>query len=115
MSEFRAVAKSAMLRQSRSSRKEVSHILGQGRRLGGANPRRRPGGGGAGRGQEELLHARDQGRWPGGPTPRPTSGGCTHARGPRGAIPRSRSGGVAVRRYPLSKVRSRGCALLEQP
>jgi len=26
-----------------------------------------------------------------------------------------RSGGAAVRRYPSSKVRSNGCALLEQP
>ena len=31
-----------------------------------------------------------------------------------GATQRSRSGGAAVRRCPLSKVRSRGCALLEQ-
>ena len=37
------------------------------------------------------------------------------AGGPRGATPHSRSGGVAVRRYPSSKVRSSGCALLEQP
>ena len=35
--------------------------------------------------------------------------------GPRGAIPCLRSGGVAVRRYPASKVRSSGCTLLEQP
>ena len=34
---------------------------------------------------------------------------------PRGAIPHWRSGTVAVRRYPSSKVRSSGCALLEQP
>ena len=33
---------------------------------------------------------------------------------PRGATPHSRSGGAAVRRYPLSKVRSSGCTLLEQ-
>ena len=33
----------------------------------------------------------------------------------RGATPRSRSGGAAVRRYPLSKVRSSSCTLLEQP
>ena len=42
-----------------------------------------------------------------------------HSRGqrqrPRGAIPRSRSGGAAVRSYTSSKVRSSGCALLEQP
>ena len=36
------------------------------------------------------------------------------AEGSRGATPRSRSGGAAVRRYPSSKVRSSGCALLEQ-
>ena len=41
--------------------------------------------------------------------------GCTGAGGLRGATPCSRSGRVAVRRYPSSKVRSRGCALLEQP
>ena len=35
--------------------------------------------------------------------------------GPRGATPRSRSGGVAVRRYPSSKVRRSSCTLLEQP
>ena len=34
--------------------------------------------------------------------------------GPRGATPRSRPGGAAVRRYPSSKVRSSSCALLEQ-
>ena len=41
--------------------------------------------------------------------------GCVGAGGPRGATPRSRSGGVAVRRYPSSTVKSSGCALLEQP
>ena len=48
-------------------------------------------------GLEELPHPRGQGSRP------------------RGATPPSRSGGVAMRRYPLSKVRSSGCALLEQP
>ena len=38
----------------------------------------------------------------------------TGAGGPRGAIPRLKSGGAVVRRYPSSKVRSSGCALLEQ-
>ena len=66
-------------------------------------------------GLEELLHARGQGRWPRGATPRPRSSGCADAGGPRGATPRSRSGEVAMRRYPLSKVRSSGCTLLEQP
>ena len=66
-------------------------------------------------GREELPHAGGQGRRQGGATPRPKSGGCTGAGGPRGAIPHSRSGGAVVRRYPSSKVRSSGCALLEQP
>jgi len=60
-------------------------------------------------------HAPGQGRGPGGPTPRPRSRGCMGAGGPRGAIPRWRSGRAAERRYPSSKVRSNGCALLEQP
>ena len=46
---------------------------------------------------------------------RQRSGSCAGAGGPRGASPRSRSGGADVRRYPSSKVRSSGCALLEQP
>jgi len=33
----------------------------------------------------------------------------------RGATPCPRSGLAAVKRYPMSKVRSSGCALLEQP
>ena len=33
---------------------------------------------------------------------------------PRGVTPRWRSGRAVVRRYPSSKVRSNGCALLEQ-
>ena len=52
---------------------------------------------------------------PGRPTPRSRSCGCMGAGGPRGATPRSRSGGAGVRRYRLFKVRSGGCALLEQP
>ena len=44
------------------------------------------------------------------PTSRELS--CMGGGGPRRAIPRSRSEGVAVRRYPSSKVRSNGCALL---
>ena len=52
----------------------------------------------------------------GGREEQPTrSCGCAGAGGPRGAIPCSRSGGVAVRRYPWFKVRSSSCALLEQP
>ena len=62
-----------------------------------------------------LPHIQGQGLWQRGATPRPRSGGCTDAGGLRGATPYSRSGGAAVRRYPSSKVRSSGCALLEQP
>ena len=66
------------------------------------------------RGREELPHARGQGRQPRRTTPRPRRGGCAGAGGPRGAIPRSRLGEAAVRRYPSSKVRSSGCTLMEQ-
>ena len=53
--------------------------------------------------------------WPPPLTPRPRSGGCVGTGGPRGTIPRSRSGGATVRTYPSSKVRSSSCAVLEQP
>ena len=88
--------------------------------------------------QEETPHVRGQGR-PGEATLRPRPGTVTlrshpepearaggweeqpeewclsRHRGPRGAIPCGRSGTVAARRYPSSKVRSSGYALLEQP
>ena len=66
-------------------------------------------------GREELPHVQGQGQRLGGATPPPRSGGCVGAGGLRGATPHSGSGGAAVRRYPSSKVRSSGCALLEQP
>ena len=50
-----------------------------------------------------------------GATPHPRRGGCAGAGGPRGATPRSRSGGAVVRRYASSNVRSSGCTLLKQP
>ena len=78
-------------------REEIPSVRGQWQWLGGDTPR---------------PSARGPGRWPGGLTPRR---GCAGAGGPRGAIPRWRSGRAAVRRYPSSKVRSIGCALLEQP
>ena len=62
----------------------------------------------------ELKHLEGQGRQLRGATPRLPSGSCVGTGGPRGATPHSRSGGAAVRRYPSSKVRSSGCALLEQ-
>ena len=77
MSKVRMVAKSARLRQSRSSQKEVPHILGQGRRLGGATPCPRPGAVAerratqcpravavrAQKGLKELLHDQGQEGW----------------------------------------------------
>ena len=47
--------------------------------------------------------------------PRPRSGGYAGTGGPRRAIPCWKSGRVVVRRYPLSKVRSSSCTLLEKP
>jgi len=46
--------------------------------------------------QEEIPHVQGQEQWPRGDTPHP------------------RSGAAAERRYPMSKVRSGGCALLDQ-
>ena len=63
---------------------------------------------------EEPPHTRGQGWRPRGATPHPRSGGCMGAGGPREATTCSRSGGAVVRRYPSSKVRGNGCALLEQ-
>ena len=54
-------------------------------------------------------------RWPRGATLCPRSSICAGAGGLRGTTPHSRSGGTAVRRNSSSKVRSSGCALLEQP
>ena len=65
--------------------------------------------------RKELSQAQGQGRQPRGATPRPRSGCCTGTGRLRGATPHSRSRGVAMRWYPSSKVRSSGCALLEQP
>ena len=68
----------------------------------------------SGGGQEELPHARGQG---GGGEEQPHSKEWW-LRGRRRAersYSCSRSGGVALRRYPSSKVRSSGCTLLEQP
>ena len=61
-----------------------------------------------GGGQEELPHAQGQGQWLRGINPHPRSSGCMGTGGLRGATPCSRSGGVAVRRYPSSKARSSG-------
>ena len=70
---------------------------------------------GRGGGRDKLPHFRGQGQQRRGAIPGQRSGGCAGAGGLRGITPRSRSGGAAVRRYPSSKIRSSGCALLEQP
>ena len=57
-----------------------------------------------------ISHVQGQGRRPRGATPHPISSSCAGTRGLRGATPRSRSGGAT-----LSKVRSSGCTLLDQP
>ena len=56
--------------------------------------------------EEEPPHARGQGRWLGGPTP---CRGCAGTGGPGGAIPHSRSKGVAAgRSYPMLEARGGG-------
>ena len=89
---------------------KLPHTSGHGWRLRGATPWQV-----RGSGPEELPHTQGQGWQLRGATPRPSSSGCTGAGGPRGATPRLRSGGAAVRIYPSSKVRSSSCTLLEQP
>ena len=102
---------------------ELPHVQGQGQQPREATPcprlrvaaeRSYPTSEDRGSGREELPHAQGQGWQLGGATPCPRNGGYVGAGGPRGAIPHSRSEGVVVRRYPSSKVRSSGCALLEQ-
>ena len=79
-------------------------------------------------GEQESEKAGLQGRRPRRATPLQRSGAAAERSNPtskerllrgagglRGAIPRPTSGGAAVRRYPSSKVRSSGCALLQQP
>ena len=89
---------STRLRQRRSSGGEELHVQGKGRQ------------------PEELPHPGGQGPRLRGATPLSRScwAGAGGPRGSRGAPPRSRSGGAAVRKYPSCKVRSSGCALLEQ-
>ena len=105
-----------------SGQEELPHIRGQGKKLrvpgcdrAGAVERSYPMSEARGRGQEELPPARGQGRRPRQATTHPRSSGCMGTGGPRGAIPSSRSEEAAMRRYPSSRVKSRGCTLLEQP
>ena len=99
-SEVRFSGRQCQAATAQEQPRRATQVRGQGLQHGGATP---------------CPHARGQGRRPGGPTPRPRSGDWAGAGGARGAIPRWRSGRVVVRRYPLSKVRKRGYALLEQP
>ena len=90
------MAESAKLRQCRSSQEDL------------LPPEARSGG------WEELSQARGLGQWPREATPTPMSGGCLGTGRPR-SYSMFKVGGVAERRYPLSKVRKSGCILLEQP
>ena len=99
---------------------ELPHVRGQGQwpRVpacdgAGTAERSYPTSKARGGGREELPCIQGQGRRPGGATPPPRIGGFAGAGGPRGAISHSRSEGAAVRRFPSSKVKSSGCALLE--
>ena len=102
--------------------KESPHIRGQGQwqRVSGCYgaetaERSYPASQVRGGGREEQSQARGQGRRPGGPTPHPRSRGCLGAGGLEELSHVEGQEGAALRRYPSSKVRSRGCALLEQP
>ena len=106
-----AAAESARLRRHRNGREELPHVRGQGQQWRGATPHRRPGA--AARRTYPTPEARGR-SW----EEQPHLQGAVAVRGaggPREAIPWSMSEGTAVRRYPSSKVRSSGCALLEQP
>ena len=119
--------------RTQHSQEDLPHIRGRGSsRVPGCDgtgiaKRSHPASEVRGCGREEPPGVRGQGQWSGGATlrmrpgtaarkinQRPRSSGCAGTGGPRGAIPRCRSERAAVRRYPSSKVRSSGCALLEQ-
>ena len=93
-----AAAKSARLRWRRNSQEELPSL-----RSGAAAGRSYP-----------TPEARG-GSWEEQPHLQGVVGGWVGAGGPRRRIPCSRSEGTGVRRYPSSKIRSSGCALLEQP
>ena len=64
--------------------------------------------------REELPHIRGQGRWPRRATPHPRSGGCAGKEGQEELLHVQGKEGWREE-IPSSKVRSSGCALLEQP
>ena len=113
-----AAADSARLQQHRNGWEDLPCMWGQGGRSRGVIPcpgqRRHREDYSASRSElaagrsyptPPYPHARGQGQRLGGPTRHPRSRGCTGTGGPRGAIPRWRSGRAAVRRYPTPKVR----------
>ena len=59
-----AVAQSARLRQRRNGREQLPHVRGQGRRVGGATPRRRPGGAAERRSPESKVRGGDERSYP---------------------------------------------------
>ena len=112
VSKYYKIERGRLQRHAERGREELPHVRGQGQKPGGLHA----GGAAAersyaatedrGGGREcQAATAQEQGRRLGETTPHPRSGGCVGAGGPRGPIPHSRSGGVAVRRYPSSKVR----------
>ena len=120
-------------------REEIPSVRGQGRRAGGTTPHPHAGGqgrraGGAthaqgqelrreelpasedmGSSQEKLPHAPKPEAKGGGGEEQPHIQGAVAARAQEGLEELSHIGRVAVRKYPSSKVRSNGYALLEQP
>ena len=108
-----AAAKSTRLRRHRNGREELPRVRGQGRQPGGDTPRPKPEARGDGR--EELPHAPKPEAKGGGGEEQPHIQGAVAARAQEGLEELSHIGRVAVRRYPSSKVRSNGYALLEQP
>ena len=121
-----AAAKSTRLRWRMNGWEELPHIRGHRGRLRGDT--QCPRSGTAARRSYPMPPCPRPGAAAVRTNPTPEARGCGRedqphvqgavaagAGGPRGAIPRWRSGRAVVRRYPWSKVRSSGCALLEQP
>ena len=116
-----AAAESA---RHRNDQEELPYVRGQGQQPRGATQRPRlgavarrtyPTSEARGGSREDLPHAEARGR---GRQEQPHLQGVVAAQGaggPRGASPRSSSEGTVVRRYPLFKVSSSSCTLLEQP
>ena len=101
-----AAAKSARLRRRRNSREELPHVRGQGQWPGGATPCPRLGAAA----ERSYLASQVRGS---GREEQPHLQGAVGVQVQEGLEELS-NGRAVVRRYPSSKVRSGGCALLEQ-